>query len=94
MVWVWAGYVAIAVAVIWLLVKLYVAYGSAGGTVMVVVYDAAVYPPIIGVVGAYLVLSTNKIDLAVWIYLVIWAITTGVAVGAIRLMEEIGDKPL
>jgi hypothetical protein len=88
----WVGYVAIAVAVIWLLVKLRVAYGSAGGTIMVVVYDAAVYPPIIGVVGLYLVLSAFQIDLAFWIYLAVWAVTAGVAVGAIRLMEEIGDK--
>jgi hypothetical protein len=91
---VWVGYVAIAVAVIWLLVKLRVAYGSAGGTVMVVVYDAVMYPPIIGVAGLYLVLSNHRIDIALWMYLVIWAVTTGVAAGAIRLMEEIGDKPL
>lgn len=91
---VWVGSVAIAVAVIWLLVKLRVAYSSAGGTVMVVVYDAVMYPPIIGVVGLYLVLSTYKIEIALWMYLVIWAVTTGVAAGAIRLMEEIGDKPL
>jgi hypothetical protein len=91
---VWVGYLAIAVAVIWLLVKLKVAYGSAGGTVMVVVYDAVMYPPIIGVVGLYLVLSNYQINLAIWIYLIIWAVTTGVAAGGIRLMEEIGDKPL
>ena len=90
----WAGYFAIVVAVIWLLVKLYVAYDSVGGTVMVVIYDAAVYPPIIGVVGLYLVLSSNGVDYAAWIYLIIWAVTTGLAAGAIRLMEEIGDKPL
>jgi hypothetical protein len=91
---VWVGYVAIAVAVIWLLVKLYVSYDSMGGTVMVVVYDAAVYPPIIGVVGLYFVLSAHKVNLASWIYLIIWAATTATAVGAIRLMEELGDKPL
>ena len=91
---VWVGYVAIAVAVIWMLVKFYVAFNSAGGTVMAVVYDAAVYPPIIGVVGLYFVLSAYKVDLASWIYLIIWAVTTGTTVGAIRLMEEIGDRPL
>lgn len=91
---VWAGYLALAIAAIWVVIKLYVAYNSFGGTVMAIVYDAAVYPPIIGVVGLYLVLSTHQINLALWIYLVIWAVTTGLAAGAIRLMEEIGDKPL
>lgn len=91
---VWVGYIAIAVAVIWLLLKMYVSYNSAGGTIMVVVYDAAVYPPVIGVVGLYFVLSAYKIDLALWLYVIIWAVTTGVAVGAIRLMEEIGDRRL
>lgn len=91
---VWAGAVAIAVAVIWLLVKMYVAYDSSGGTVMVIVYDAAVFPPIISAIGLYLVLSTYKIHLAFWIYLGIWAVTTGLAAGAIRLAEEVGDRPL
>lgn len=91
---VWVGYVAIAVAVIWLLVKLYASYDSAGGTVMVVVYDAALYPPIIGVVGLYFVLSEHQIYLALWMYLVIWAVTTALAAGALRLIEEFGDKPL
>lgn len=91
---IWAGYVAIAVAVLWILYKLYVAYGSSGGTVEVVVYDAAVYPPVIGAVGLYLVLSNHQIQLAFWIYMAIWAVVTAVVVGAIRLMEEIGDRPL
>lgn len=90
----WAGYVAIAVAVIWFLFKLYAAYDSVGGTVMVVIYDAAVFPPIIGVVGLYLVLYSYQVDLAFWIYMIIWAVTTAVAAGALRLMEEFGDKPL
>ena len=90
----WVGYLAVAVAVIWLVYKLYVAYSSSGGTVMVVVYDAAVYPPILGVVGLYLILSSYKVELTFWAYLAIWAVTAAVGVGAIRLMEEIGDKPL
>jgi hypothetical protein len=94
MVWVWAGYAAIAVAVIWIFAKMYVAYGSAGGTVMVVVYDAVVYPPIVGTVGLYFVLSYYQVKLAFWIYLIIWGVTAGITFGAIRLMEEIGDRPL
>jgi hypothetical protein len=91
---VWAGYAAVAVSVLWILYKLYVAYGSCGGTVEVVVYDAAVYPPILGAVGLYLVLSNHQVQLAFWIYMAIWAVVTAVVVGAIRLMMEIGDRPL
>ena len=90
----WLAYAAVAVAVSWILLKLYMAYNSAGGTVMVAVYDAAVYPPILGTVGLYFVLPTHRIDLSPWIYVAIWVVTTVVTAGAIRLMEELGDKPL
>ena len=90
----WLGCAAIAVAVIWILVKMYVSYNSSGGTVIVVVYDAAVYPPVIATIGLYFVLSTLEIQLALWMYVIIWAATTGVAAGLIRLMEEVGDRRL
>lgn len=91
---VWLGYLAILVAVIWIVAKLYVAYNSAGGTIMVVVYDAALYPPILIAVGLYFVLPTYDVELAVWIYFAIWAAVTALVAGLIRLMEELGDRPL
>lgn len=90
---VWAGYAAIAVSVIWVVVKLYMAYHSAGGINVVVVYDAAVYPPILAAVGLYLVLPSLGIYWAAWVYVVIWAVTCAITAGAIRLMERLGDRP-
>lgn len=91
---VWAGYASIVVAIIWLLVKMYLAYHSAGGINMVVVYDGAVYPPILATVGLYLILPTFEINLALWMYVVLWVVMCAAAWGTIRLMEVVGDRPL
>lgn len=88
------AYVAVAIAVVWVLVKLHMAYHSAGGTVMVTVYDAAVYPPILLAGGLYFLLPDYQVNLPYWAYLLIWAALTAAVVGAIRWMQEIGDKPL
>ena len=91
---IWMGYVAIVVAVLWISLKLYLAYNSAGGTIMVVVYDAVIYPPVLIAVGLYFVLPSLGVQLHYWIYIAVWAACSGVVAGAIRLSEELGDRPL
>ena len=89
------GYALIVIATIWFLYKLYVSYTSAGGTdFQMPVYDAAMYPPIMGAVGLYLVLRVYEVEWPVWAFFAIWIGLTAVFVGAIRGMEELGDRPL
>jgi hypothetical protein len=89
------GYICIAVALIWLCIKLYISYNSAGGTAgMMPVYDAAYYPPILIAFGLYWVLPSFKINWSIWIFVGIWLGVALLFAGAIRLMEELGDKEL
>ena len=89
------GYICIAVAVIWLTIKLYVSYSSAGGTAgMSPVYDAAYYPPVLIAFGLYWVLPTFEINWSIWIFFGIWIGLALLFAGGIRLMEELGDKEL
>jgi uncharacterized membrane protein len=89
------GYVLLVVAAGWIAYKMSVSYNSAGGTAFAVpVYDAAIYPPILTAVGLYLVLPSFTIDWSVWIYIAIGLVLVPVVVGAIRLMEEVGDREL
>lgn len=89
------GFVLIGIAVVWLCYKLYVAYHSGGGTSMMVpVYDAAVYPPMMSAFGAYWVVRWLALEWPIWAFIVIWVVTTALAAGAIRLAEELGDRPL
>ena len=85
----------LVVAAVWFIRKVHISYTSAGGTDFEMpVFDAAVYPPILTAVGLYLVLSSNDISWSVWIYVAIWAGTTAVAAGVIKLAGVWGDKPL
>ena len=89
------GYGLLVVAVGWFLYKLYVSYSSAGGTQFELpVYDAAIYPPVLFAVGLYFVLPNFEIIWPIWAFVAV-AVGFGlVAWGAIRLMEEMGDRPL
>lgn len=88
------GYLLIAVAAGWFLYKVYLSYTSVGGTQFELpVYDGAIYPPAIGVLGAYLALRAS-VTWPVWVYVVAWIVLTGLAAGAIRIAEELGDRPL
>ena len=79
----------------WFFYKVYVAYTSAGGTDFAMpIYDAAMYPPIIGTIGLYLTLTAQEIEWTVWIYVGIWVGVTLLAIGLLWLMEQLGDKPL
>jgi len=89
------GCLLIVVALGWFLYKLYVSYNSAGGTDFAVpVYDAAIYPPVLGVVGLYLVLRAYEVTWSIWIYVVLWLGVTLLAAGAMRASEELGDRSL
>ena len=89
------GYAMVAIAAGWFLYKVYASYKSAGGTdMMMSVYDGATYPPIIATVGLYLVLPNYEINWSFLIYIGIWLGSTVFAVLAIRIAEEIGDRPL
>ena len=89
------GYGLIVVAVGWMLYKVYVSYKSAGGTdFQLPVYDAAIYPPIIGTGGLDMVLRVYEVTWSPWAYVGIWLGTALLVAGAIRLFEELGDKPL
>ncbi len=89
------GYALIAVAIIWFVYKMYVSYTSAGGTDFAMpVYDAALYPPIMVAVGLYLLMRSGGEPWSIWVYVVIAVLTAGLTAGLIRLMEELGDKPL
>ena len=89
------GYVLIVIAIGWIAYKMNVSYNSAGGTAFAVpVYDAAIYPPILIAVGLYLASPSLGIEWPVWIYVAIGLVLIPVVVGAIKLMEEVGDKEL
>lgn len=89
------GAVLLAVAAGWFFYKVYVAYTSAGGTDFALpIYDAAMYPPIMATVGLYLVLTLYEVPWSIWIYVAIWLVATLLAVGMLKLMEQLGDKPL
>ena len=83
----------IVVAIAWLLYKTFLAFNSEGGTdLMLVVYDAAVYPPLLAAVGVYLVAQYRQLSWPWWSYLVLWLVLTAAAAGMICLCEEIGDR--
>ena len=89
------GCVLIAVAVLWFLRKLYISFTSAGGTDFEMpIYDAALYPPVIGVVGLFLVLRTYEIQWSWLAYVGIGVALILVAIGILKLAEELGDRPL
>lgn len=89
------GCVLIVIAIGWIAYKMNVSYNSAGGTAFAVpVYDAAIYPPILAAVGLYLAAPSLGIAWPVWIYVVIGLVLIPLVVGAIKLMEEVGDKEL
>ena len=88
------GYCCFALAAIWILYKLYLAYNSAGGTVMVTVYDAAMFPPLIAVAGLFCTFRAFDIHCPIWIYpAIVVGIGVLVVIG-IKVAEEIGDRPL
>jgi hypothetical protein len=89
------SWILIAVAAVWFLYKLYLSYTSSGGTdLMLPVYDAAMYPPAMAAFGLYWVQGAFGRDWPWWVFLIIWLVLTGLAAGAIRLAEELGDKAL
>ena len=89
------GSILLGVAAIWFLYKLYLSYTSSGGTdLMLPVYDAAMYPPVMAAFGSYWVLGALGFDWPWWAFLLIWLVLAGLAAGAIRLAEELGDKAL
>lgn len=89
------GYALIAVAALWFGYKMYVSYTSAGGTDFAVpVYDAALYPPIMVSVGAYLLMRSGGEPWSIWVYVAIAVLSAALSAGLIRLMEELGDQPL
>jgi len=85
----------IVLAAAWLLYKTCLAFNSGGGTdMMLVVYDAAVYPPLLATIGAYLLVQTRQLNWPLWSYLLLWLGLTAAAAGLIRVSEEIGDRRL
>ena len=88
-------YLLIVGALCWFLYKLYMSFSSAGGTDFAVsVYDGALYPPVLAVIGLYWVLPTYDVQWSIWIYVGIWVGITLLFAGSIRLAEELGDRPL
>ncbi len=88
------GYFCLLVAVVWIVLKVRMSYKSFGGTVVVTVYDAVFFPPIIGVFGLYWVLPSLGIDLPIWAYIAavfVFAVLVGIT---IRVAEELGDREL
>jgi hypothetical protein len=88
------GYICIAIAVVWFIVKAYVAYSSVGDTLGTVYKDAALYPPILTAFGLFLVLPTLEINWPWWIFLGLWLGSAALAWGALWGMVELGDKEL
>ncbi len=86
------GYACLAVALIWILIKIRRSYLSFGGTVMVTVYDAAIFPPLIGAFGLYWVAPTFGIDYSVWAYVGLAVVGVAVVAIAIRVAENLGDS--
>ncbi len=88
------GWICLVVAIIWVGYKAYVSYNSAGGTTMATVYDAAMYPPLLGAIGLFLVLPTFDIQWSIWIYVGVAFALAVVAGIVIKVAEILGDKPL
>lgn len=88
----YVGYTCLIVAVIWIVYKVRVSYASFGGTVMVSVYDAAIFPPIVGTFGLYWVLPTFGIEWSIWIYVAIGLGLVVVVAITIRVAEDLGDR--
>ncbi len=88
------GWILIVVATLWVVYKIYLAYQSSGGRMVVTVYDAAVYPPLMGAAGLYFVLPTFGFELSIWIYVGIAVGLATLAGGCIKIAEEVGDQPL
>ncbi len=86
------GYICVIIAVLWILHKVRVSYLSFGGTVMVTVYDAAIFPPILVVFGLYWVLPTLGVDFPIWAYAAIGLGVAVLVVIGIRVAEELGDR--
>jgi hypothetical protein len=93
-VW-WVGLVLLVVAAAWIAYKLYVSFTSSGGTAFEVpVYDAAVYPPILSAIGVFCLQYSSQARWPIWGYVLLWLGLTAATAGAIKILEEIGDKPL
>jgi hypothetical protein len=88
------GYACIVVAVLWILFKVRWAYQSQGGRMVVTVYDAACYPPLLIVFGLYWILPSLQIDWSIWIYIGLVPVLIAVVAGLIKLAEEFGDREL
>jgi hypothetical protein len=86
------GYICLIVAAIWITYKVCVSYTSFGGTVMVTVYDAAIYPPFIGAFGLFWVFRSLEINWPIWTYCLVWIGLTAFVVIAIRIAEDFGDR--
>lgn len=90
-----AGFALCAVGLIWIFYKLSVSYSSAGGTAyQVPVYDAAVYPPILLAVGTFLIARGMHLGWPIWVPILVWVVGTAAVAGSIKLLEELGDRPL
>ena len=87
------GCALVAIAAGWFLYKLWVSCSSARDF-EVAVYDGAIYPPVLAVVGLFLLLREYEISWPFWIYLLIWIGLTLVAAAAIKGIEVISDRPL
>ena len=89
-----AGYACIVVAVLWILFKVRLAYQSEGGRMVVTVYDAAFYPPLIVVGGLFLINWAGGADWSPWIYVGLVPALIAAVAGIIKLAEELGDRQL
>lgn len=88
------GAICIVLAASWICYKLWVAFHSSGGTIMVAVYDAAMFPPLLAAGGLYCICRGLEISWPIWVYPVA-GIGLGVVVAiAIKIAEELGDRPL
>jgi hypothetical protein len=89
------GYLLMVLALGWFLYKLYLSYTSFGGTAFEMpVYDGAIYPPVVGVLGLFLVLRPYELDWSYWIYVALWVGLTILAWGAIFIAKFVGDREL
>jgi len=83
------GYIFVAVAAIYFLFKLYVAYDTRGGEEgMVPVLDGAIFPPLCATAGLYFASS----DWPGWLFGAIWLSTTLVAVSTIFGVSKLRDR--
>jgi 1,4-dihydroxy-2-naphthoate octaprenyltransferase len=86
------GYICVGIAVVWILHKIRVSYLSFGGTVMVTVYDAAIFPPIIGAFGLFWALPSLGVDFPLWAYVALGLAAAVLVAIAVRVAEEFGDR--